>query len=462
MVYLYDQSTAPGGLVRFKTILERVRERLPLSTLFRRRLARVPLDLDYPYWIEDPDFDLEYHVRHIALPAPGDWRQLCIQLSRLHSRALNLARPPWEMYVIEGLDRVDFLPAGAFAVMIKVHHAAIDDATESDFTAALHDADPDRPRKPPRDQWHPESEPNAGQLMTLAWFNTTTKLIETGQSLWERLPLVGGRGRKPGPLLHGDDAPAPRTRFDAEVSPYRAWNARFFDLEDVQRIAAAVPGADVDDVALAVIGGAMTRYLDHLGEAPDGSLHALVPVHVHEPSGPNLPGHRVLLLRVNLATRLSDPLARLDAIAAATGHARGRERDAEADLRDAEAMDELQDSLPSPTMALLARAVEAGFGPGKHYREDQNTIVSHVDGPGRPVYFCGARLVGFTGMGAVVDNLALNHTVTTCDGRLTIAATCDRELMRRPNFYGRCMEGAFEELAGAAEAAKTPRRRRRA
>ena len=111
-VYICDQSTAPGGKVTFTGILEHVRQRLHVSRAFRQRLVEVPFGLDHPYWIEDGEFDLEYHVRHIALPQPGDWRQLCIQIARLHSRPLDRSRPLWEMYVIEGLDNVAGLPAG--------------------------------------------------------------------------------------------------------------------------------------------------------------------------------------------------------------------------------------------------------------------------------------------------------------------------------------------------------------
>ncbi len=112
-VWIYDQSSAPGGKVTFKGILEHVNSRLHVSRTFRQRLVQVPLGLDHPYWIEDPDFDLEYHVRHIALPRPGDWRQFCIQVARLHSRPLDRSRPLWEMYVIEGLDDIVGLPGAA-------------------------------------------------------------------------------------------------------------------------------------------------------------------------------------------------------------------------------------------------------------------------------------------------------------------------------------------------------------
>ena len=126
LVHIYDQGTVPGGTLRFKRVLERIEGRIAEQPMLRRKLRRVPLDLDYPYWVDDENFDLEYHVRHIALPRPGDWRQFCIQTARIHARPLDLARPLWEIYVVEGLDGLLELPAGSFALLVKIHQAAID------------------------------------------------------------------------------------------------------------------------------------------------------------------------------------------------------------------------------------------------------------------------------------------------------------------------------------------------
>ena len=142
LLHIYDQSTAPGGVVRFKQILAHVKSRLDKLPNFREKILRVPLDLDYPYWVEDESFNIEYHVRHIALPKPGDWRQFCIQSSRIHARSLDLQRPLWEMYVIEGLDSFLDLPVGSFAVLLKIHHAAIDVAHGNEITSLLHDLSP--------------------------------------------------------------------------------------------------------------------------------------------------------------------------------------------------------------------------------------------------------------------------------------------------------------------------------
>lgn len=155
-IQIYDPSTAPGAEVRFKDILRHIDQRLHVFRGFRQKLARVPFDLDNPYWVEDANFDLEYHVRHIALPKPGDWRQFCIQVARLHSRPLDLTKPLWEFNIIEGLDNIEGLPKGCFALVFKIHHAAIDGMSGMDMTSALHDLTPDAPAPEPK-SWAPES-----------------------------------------------------------------------------------------------------------------------------------------------------------------------------------------------------------------------------------------------------------------------------------------------------------------
>ncbi len=442
-LYIYDPATAPGGDVAFSAIREHIRGRLDSSRIFRQRLVRVPMDLDYPYWIEDSRFDLNFHLRHIALPDPGDWRHLCIQVSRLHSRPLDMTRPPWEMYVIEGLDSIASLPQGAFAVMTKVHHAAIDDVTEEDFTIALHDLAPHPDALKPRTRWHPENEPGTAELLMLAWFNNTTKMIETGQALIDRLPVVGRRRLRPGEVLHTDEGPAPVTRFDHRITPHRVWDARFFPLDEAGAIVGDLPGAGLDDVALAVCAGAIRRYLASKEELPTEPLFALWPIHRHSKTEDGIPGHRVQLGRVNLHTDLDDPLLRLHAIREEVVRAR------EGEPLDAETMNELQDSLPATTMNLAARAIAANLGPGRQYRKNHNLVVSVTPGPTRPLYLCGAKLLSYTGMGAIMDDLALTHSVTSYDGRLAIAFVSDRRMMPDPAFYAECLQRGFDELKRA-------------
>ena len=140
---IYDQSTAPGGKVRFKDIIENYSTRVRGLPPMTRKLVEVPLNLDHPYWVSDGNYDPEFHIRHLALPKPGDWRQLCILISRLHARQLDRNHPLWEAYIIEGLDNVEGVPKGSFAVFSKTHHAAVDGTSGMEMTAAIHDLTPD-------------------------------------------------------------------------------------------------------------------------------------------------------------------------------------------------------------------------------------------------------------------------------------------------------------------------------
>ena len=140
---IYDPSTAPGGGVRVKDVLRFFTTRIAEFPQFRRRLVQIPLSLDRPYWIEDAGIDVEVHVRHIAVPHPGDWRQLCIQVARIHSRPLDRSKPLWEAYVIEGLNRIPGLPPGSFALYTKIHHSMIDGESGTELMKALHSLSPE-------------------------------------------------------------------------------------------------------------------------------------------------------------------------------------------------------------------------------------------------------------------------------------------------------------------------------
>src|SRR5205823_1460299 len=171
LVYIYDQSTAPNGMVRFKDILKHIEANLHLAPFFRKKLLRVPLELDFPYLVDDENFDINYHVRHIALPKPGDWRQFCIQAARIAARPLDLSRPLWEMYVVEGLDNIDFLPKGCFAILTKLHHSVVDGTALSELTWRLHSRTPSIVRARPK-QWTPEKPPETFALLKRAALNT--------------------------------------------------------------------------------------------------------------------------------------------------------------------------------------------------------------------------------------------------------------------------------------------------
>src|SRR5450755_4232631 len=305
-IQIYDQSTAPGGKVRFKSLLAHIESRLHRSPIFRSKLLRVPLELDYPYWIEDEHFDLEYHVRHIALPEPGDWRQFCIQASRIHARALDLNRPLWEIYVIEGLDSIVDLPAGSFALLTKIHHAAVDVERHNEIIEVLHDSTR-RPSKPePSEPWFPERPPNALSLMAWGAFHVTLSPLKLLNPLARLAPAARAFARD---VLWPEHPTA--TRFNSVVSSHRVFDTRRFMQDEFESIRRLVSGATVDDAVLAVCAGGLRRYLDAHCELPEVDLTALATIDIDAAGLAADDRPDASWLRVQLGTHFADPVERL-------------------------------------------------------------------------------------------------------------------------------------------------------
>src|SRR6202045_3196033 len=205
LLLIYHPSTAPAGTVTFKGILAELEARLHLADIFRRRLTDLPGGLHRPYWVDDPSFDLEYHVRHIGLPQPGDWRQLCIQVARLHARQIDLRRPPWEITVIEGLNSVPGVPKGSFAMALKLPHCAVDGMASIQMIAALHDLAADSPRPAgPDGPWRPAPLPSTADLLARTAINAALHPLRAGLVLASNAPkVVRGLAGLPGKLVGG-------------------------------------------------------------------------------------------------------------------------------------------------------------------------------------------------------------------------------------------------------------------
>ncbi|MEM8920740.1 MAG: wax ester/triacylglycerol synthase domain-containing protein, partial [Pseudomonadota bacterium] len=292
-ILIYDPATAPGGFVRFKDILKFYEERMQLSKTMRQRLVKVPLNIDYPYWVEDEDFDLEYHVRHIALPKPGDWRQLCIQAARLFSRPLDLTRPPWEFTIVEGLDNVPGIPKGSYATVTKVHHSAIDGMSGIDLMQALHTATPSvaPPNEP--DLWKPEKRPNPvgtfARGYVRAWVNPLRQVGVAAQAMPGVYRAAKGLVKRDFDLSSA--IRAPRTRFNTKVSPNRVVEGRTFELKHIKALRGLSEGSKVNDVLLSIVGGGLNKYLAAKKELPKTSMTAMAPISVRADDEKNQMGN---------------------------------------------------------------------------------------------------------------------------------------------------------------------------
>jgi WS/DGAT/MGAT family acyltransferase len=444
---IYDPSSAPGGFVRFKDVIAGFERRLSKMPLFRTRLVEVPGGLDRPYWVKDANFDVEFHLRHIALPEPGDWRQLCIQVARLHSRPLDMSRPLWEAYIIEGLDNIPNLPQGCFAIYTKMHHALVDGAGGSSFMSVLHDLSPD-----PADEQDTESEPRlvdtdptTAELLAKASFN----------SVMNSLKLVRGglrTGRDMGRYLFdivreeipAPDVSAPKTILNKPVGPHRVFDAAEFPLGGFKDIKNAT-STTINDVALAVVAGALRRYLGAKRELPEeGSLAASIPLNMRTRRETTEENNQVGSVFVSLHTDSADPLERLASIHASSEEAK---QHGEASPM----VDVLQVAgVFSPAIAKSVAGFWARNELGRHLPVNVSTCISNVAGPDFPLYCAGARMVDYYGLGVLTPAMGIFHLVFSYAGKITLSVLADRDIMPDPEFYHDCLVASYEELYAAA------------
>lgn len=457
-VSIYDQSTCPNGVVRFKDILELFASRLDRSPIFRRKLVEVPFSLDQPYWIDDDQFDLEFHVRHIALPKPGDFRQLCIQVARLHALPLDRNRPLWEAYIIEGLDNVEGVPKGSFALYLKIHHCVADGVSGVQFFGAFNDPTPLPPPAKPLKPWRPEKRPSRASLLGKAYLHNLRKPMELARLARDFLParkrvqLAMAEG-----LFHKIDE-VPDTRFNGELSRHRVLGAVKFDFAVIRAIKNAVPGATINDAVLAIISGAMRKYLDSKDELPSKPLVSLCPINIRDDDSSN--DNMVAAMHVSLCSDITDPLQRLGKI-----HEESESSKAYTRTMGNRFFMALAESVPVGIQSLLIHLGSELKFAEKHAM--QNTAVTNVQASSEQLYMCGAQIVDSFGVGPLQAGLGLFHTVNSMvmnkKGVITLSFLSCRDVMPDPDFYRQCLLDSFAELRMAAlpEAAGPSKRPKR-
>jgi len=445
LITIYDPSTVPGGRLSFKSILALVESRLHRSPVFRQKLRTVPFGLDEPYWIEDENFDLEYHVRNVALPKPGDWRQFCIQTSRIHARPLDLNRPLWELYVIEGLDSLLDLPKDSFALLTKLHHAAIDVRRGTAIITLLHEttAQPS-PHEPP-EPWFPESAPSSLELVTRGLMHAVTSPKRLLRPLSSALASVAPAARSfAADLLQKHDG-LPVTRFNSIVSPYRVFETRRFLLSEFREIRRLVPGAKINDVVLAVCAGALRRYLEGNDELPEQDLSTLTPVYVRDPEAGPDSRPEVEWERVMLGVDIADARERLAFIKGQTASSSLIER-----ATGARELTDIGTQAPAATLAITGKLLgRALLGAGRR-APIANCAITNVPGPSDPLYLAGARMTYFSAIMPINDGLGLVFAVTSYDGRIIVSPTSCREQMPDPEVFAQCLRDSFQEYLALA------------
>ncbi len=450
---IYDPSTAPGGFVRFKELISHYEQLLSKMPVFRTRLVEVPLGLDKPYWVIDENFDVEFHLRHISLPKPGDWRQLCIQIARLHARPLDMSRPLWECYVIEGLDNIPNLPKGAFSIYTKMHHSLVDGAGSQSFMSALHDLEPNPPAATDESLEVSEADEQAeAEFAPVALTAASLSRDAIGNNLLSSYAKAKGAVKLVKDIwntaveIKNETLPVPpigtpKTRFDNPVGPHRVFDAVLFKLDELKAIR-KVTGTTVNDVAVAIISGALRRYLDFHKELPNESLMASMPVNTRTRQGETGANNQVCTIMSLIHTDINDPVDRLLAIGRSTTEAKK--------LIDTPIADPLKAAgFFNPW---LSKRVAKWYNDHKVTRKlpvGMTGVITNVMGPPFPLFSAGAKMVQYYCLGLLTPGGGIFQAVFSMDGTVSISVLSDREIMPDPDFYRQCIEESFTELQQA-------------
>ncbi len=443
-VNIYDPSTAPGGKVRFKDIITHVEERLGSSPVFRRRLMRLPYDFDHPYWVQDEFFDVEHHMFHGRLPKPGDWRQFCIHLARHFSRPMDMNRPLWDMYVIEGLDRIKGIPKGSYAIATRVHHAAIDGTSAMHFFAALSDIDSKGTPAIELPEWpaDPVESPSAVTVVNRAVVSNLQSPVKMAGTLLRFSPAIFNTVVKSLSSDGSKSRQVPLTRFNQPVSPHKMFDATVFSLAEMKQIKDSIEDSTINDVVLAICAGALRIYLEHHEELPDDPLVAIAPVNKRgKGRDSEIPGNKISAMAVALPTNIDDPIERLLTIRDTTRQTKAAKSGISARL-----MTDLSQHVPAATMAGVARLVAGGRFTSKLC----NLFISNVPGPQETLYMNGARLLHTYGLAPLADGMGLFIATPSYNGEMTFSIISAREIMPDIEFFRECLEQSFDELLEAA------------
>jgi diacylglycerol O-acyltransferase len=443
--------------------------RLGLVPRYRQKVREVPGHLGLPVWVDDPDFDLDYHVRRSALPRPGTDEQLRALVGRLIARRLDRSRPLWEIYLVEGLSD------GRFAVVTKTHHAMVDGLASMDVGALLLDSTPD-PRETADEEWRPAPEPSALELaadaLVEAWLRPRTVLDVAARAGADVREVVAGVERAMATLVSATGG-RPVHPLNTVTGEQRRFATARTTLADHRTVRAA-RGGTVNDVVLAVVAGALRRWMMTRGEPlPDGaSVRALVPVSVrgrHDP-GPALRkggpaaaakggpaaagkggtaavgkggtaavGNRISAYFVELPVGEADPLRRLEQVSAAmTAHKAGSQAvGATTLIRLA--------GLAPPTLHSLGIRLASQFS-----SQVYNVLVTNVPGPPRPLYALGARMLDMYPVVPLAGGQAVSIGITSYDGGMHYGLTADRDALPDVDVLAGALIDALVELVAAA------------
>ena len=420
-------------------LLAHIEGRLALIPRFRQKLAFPPLGSGRPLWVDDPSFNLRYHVRRTALPSPGNEEQLHRLVSRVFSQRLDRSKPLWELWVVEGLH------GGEFALLAKTHHAMVDGVGGIDLMTALLDLEP-QPREVPDDHWEPARSPGAIDLLTHGAADAvrgaaelTSHLVQSGLNPRGTVESLLGRAGGLGVVARQFVFGAPSTPLNRPIGPHRAYATVEHPLDDYKQIRRAL-GGTLNDVVLAVVSGGLRRFLaTHDVDVDRLRLRAMVPMSIRGESGRGALGNQILVMVAPLPVDLPDPVARLDATRAEMESIKSSPQ-----AIGAKTLIQMENFAP-PTV--LAQASRLGFSSRLY-----NLLVTNVPGPQLPVYFLGHEMQHVYPVAFLAPSHTLAIAILSYNGTVSIGLLGDADALSDVDQLAKELDVSLQELLAAARA----------
>lgn len=445
---LYDAGQSPFGELTEKKIMNFFTQRLRAWPNARQRLVRVPLEADYPYWIDDRDFDIEYHIRRIGLPNPACEQELYTLAERIFARPLDLTRPPWEIYVIEGLDKIPGLAPKSFALLTKTHHAAVDGASGFHLVQLLHDLQADPAPRDSATASSPKSAdpvPSDLELLLRTGINNLRQPLRFAKVLAESTGLLKGAVAT---LKNVERPPlqmVPKTRFNGRVSAQRVMRWIDYPLSDIAALRPVVEGASINDVILTLCAGGLRNYLLAKNELNKRSLVSMAPINIRNESDKGALGNQVSAMFIPIGTDIADPIERLRSVVKMTQSSKLLGSAVAAPL-----LTDYSQFVPAFSQALAARLMSSLAADGQ---PAFNLTITNVPGPQVPLYSMGSQMVKTLGIGPLSQGMGLIMPITSYCGEITIGFTSCRDMIPDPDFFVECIQDSFAALQAANKTA---------
>ncbi len=439
-LYFFDSETETFNLESFKQFF---RERLHLTHIFRQRLLEVPMDMGHPFWVDDPDFDLDNHIKHIDLGGKASMADLAALAGEVHSKKMDRNKPLWENTFITGFD-IPGYSKNAFAMIANVHHAAIDGGSGVEIMASLlsMSEEPFKPKQP-KEPWSPKPLPSAMGLIAKSYGgsldspkkffnfvkNTAAKAFDVKEEIAKN-------------LIEAPTTPfsAPTSLLNEPINGKKVIGAVDISLKEVKKLKNTVPGATVNDVLLAVCSGGIRKYLVKRGRLPMKDLVAMCPISVRQQGEKGEMGNKVSAMLVKLGTSESDPIERMKIVNQNTRNSKTYSK--------AMPADQIMEFVPSEVASMAGR-VYLKMGLSKIHRPFFNLVITNVPGPPIPLYMNRFKMKGLYGLGATLDWMGVMMVIFSYAGNISLTITADEGVVPDMPVFTESLRESLSELQDA-------------